>query len=196
MLKRLRHFSVCAILCIASCVTVNVYFPAAAIQKAADKIVDDITNTKKEQKPESKPDITGMFLDKLMKINPGPKEVYAQTDINITTPAIRNIKQSMREIFPQLRPFFVRGSVGENNNGFVEIRDTSDLNLKEKADVTRFVDQLNKSRRELYLEIVKANKLDDNSVIQVQKIFANSWRNKSRTNWWIQNDNGEWERKQ
>ena len=36
-----------------SCVTVNIYFPAAAIQKAADQIVDDVRKTP-EQKPEQK----------------------------------------------------------------------------------------------------------------------------------------------
>jgi uncharacterized protein len=196
MLKRFRHFSFFAFLFVAACVTINVYFPAAAIQKAADQIVDDVTGTKDQQKPDKKPDKQSWLLEKLKNIDPGPREVYAQADITVSTPAIRNIRQSMRETFQQLKPFYPRGNVGENNNGFVEIRNTSDLNLKEKADVTRLVDQLNKHRTALYTEIVKANKLDANSLPQVQKIFANSWRNKSQINWWIQNDNGEWEKKQ
>jgi hypothetical protein len=31
-----------AALLIAGCVTINIYFPAAAAQKAADKIIDDV----------------------------------------------------------------------------------------------------------------------------------------------------------
>jgi len=58
------------------------------------------------------------------------------------------------------------------------------------------VDQLNKDRTALYAEIVKTNKLDTNSLPQIRKIFANSWRGKSQTGWWIQNDSGEWEKKQ
>ncbi len=196
MLRRFRNLSFIALLFVAACVTVNVYFPAAAIQKAADQIVDDVTGVKDKQKPEKKPDTQSRLLDNLLNINLGPKEAYAQADISVSTPAIRNIRQSMREYFQQLKPFYIRGNVGENNNGFAEIRNTSDLNLKEKADVARLTDQLNKNRTELYAEIVKANKLDANSVPQVRKIFANSWRNKAQANWWIQNDSGEWEKKQ
>jgi uncharacterized protein len=196
MLKRFRHFGFFVFFFIAACVTINVYFPAAAIQKAADQIVDDVTGTKDQQKPEKKSNTQSRFFDKLKKIDLAPNEAYAQADINVSTPAIRNIRQSMRETFQQLKPFYIRGNVGENNNGFVEARNTSDLNLKEKADVTRLTDQLNKNRTALYTEIVKANKLEANSLPQVQKIFANSWRNKSQTNWWIQNDSGEWEKKQ
>ena len=41
-----------------SCVTVNIYFPAAAIQKAADQIVDDVRKIPEPTpgpKPEQKP---------------------------------------------------------------------------------------------------------------------------------------------
>jgi uncharacterized protein len=197
MLKRFRHLSFFVFLFAAACVTINVYFPAAAIQKAADQIVDDVTGTKDQQKPEKKSNTQSWLFDRLKEISIGPKEAYAQmADITVSTPAIRSIRQSMRETYQQLKTFYIRGSVGENNNGFIEIRNNSDLNLKEKADLTRLVDQQNKNRTALYTEIVKANKLETNSLPQVQKIFANSWRNKSQTNWWIQNDSGEWEKKQ
>jgi len=196
MLKRFRHLTFITVLFVAACVTINVYFPAAAIQKAADQIADDVTGAKDQQKPDKKQDIKSRFFEELRKINPGPKEVYAQTDITVSTPAIRNIKQSMKENFQQLKPFYMRGNVGESNTGFVEMRDASGLNLKEKSDVTRLVDQLNKNRTALYAEIVKANKLDANALPQVQKIFANSWRSRSQSNWWIKNDSGAWEQKQ
>ncbi|HET8609697.1 MAG TPA: hypothetical protein VFM11_08145 [Burkholderiales bacterium] len=35
-----------AALLIAGCVTINIYFPAAAAQKAADKIIDDVWQLK------------------------------------------------------------------------------------------------------------------------------------------------------
>lgn len=37
---------------LASCVTINIYFPAAAAEKAADKIIDEVWQL---QKPEQKP---------------------------------------------------------------------------------------------------------------------------------------------
>lgn len=37
---------------LASCVTINIYFPAAAAEKAADKIIDEVWQLQKsEQKP-------------------------------------------------------------------------------------------------------------------------------------------------
>ncbi len=195
MLKKFKYLTFVTILFAGACVTINVYFPAAAIQKAADQIVDDVTDTKDQQKSETKQKPQSSLFNKLKNVRIGANEAYAQADINVSTPAIRNIRHSMRETFQQLRPYYVRGSVGENNKGFVEIRNTSDLGLKEKADVTRLVDQINQHRTSLYSEIAKANKIEANSLPQVQKIFANSWRNKSREGWWVQNDNGEWEKK-
>lgn len=39
-----------------ACVTINIYFPAAAAEKAADKIIDEVWQIKKgEEKPAEKP---------------------------------------------------------------------------------------------------------------------------------------------
>lgn len=40
-----------ASLLLASCVTINIYFPAAAAEKAADKIIDDVWQIQPEAKP-------------------------------------------------------------------------------------------------------------------------------------------------
>lgn len=41
-------------LLLAACVTINIYFPAAAAEKAADKIIDDVWQLKEgATKPES-----------------------------------------------------------------------------------------------------------------------------------------------
>jgi hypothetical protein len=42
-----------AALLLAGCVTINIYFPAAAAEKAADRIIDEVWQT---QKQEGKPD--------------------------------------------------------------------------------------------------------------------------------------------
>lgn len=38
-------------LVLAGCVTINIYFPAAAAEKAADKIIDEVWQLKQEAKP-------------------------------------------------------------------------------------------------------------------------------------------------
>ena len=42
-----------ALAALPACVTINIYFPAAAAEKAADKIIDEVWQIKKgEQKPD------------------------------------------------------------------------------------------------------------------------------------------------
>jgi uncharacterized protein YdbL (DUF1318 family) len=187
-----------SVMLLVSCVTVNIYFPAAAIQKAADQIVDDVRQTP-EQAPEKKPEPTPdkkSHLRWFQYVTVGaPAAHAAAVDVNVSTPAIRALKASMANRFPQLQPLYAKGALGETNNGLVAVRDTGALSLKERADATRLVDEENRDRTALYTEIVKANNLGMNTLPEVQRIFANSWRGKSAPGWWIQQDNGQWAKK-
>jgi len=192
-MKRLGKVSFFCIILVASCVTVNIYFPAAEVQKAADKIVDDV---RQEDKAPPKP-TSHLYqqLQGLRALGLGVSAAYAQVNVDVSTPAIRALKASMQNRFPQLKPFYDRGAVGENNNGFVEVRGAGGLNLQEQAKVNQLVDQENKDRTALYREIMTANKFGPESLPQIQKIFANSWRGNSQPGWLIQNDQGQWVKK-
>jgi len=41
-------------LALSACVTINIYFPAAAAEKAADKIIDEVWQTQQTDKPAAK----------------------------------------------------------------------------------------------------------------------------------------------
>ncbi len=200
-LRRWWFIGLVAVIFVA-CVTVNLYFPAAAVQKAADQIVEDVRKAPEappkqtpEQTPQQKQE-KGSFLDRLRIPGLGATVAYAAAvDLNVSTPAIRSIKASMAARYPQLQPMYAKGAVGETNTGYVALRDTAVLSLKERADVTRLVDQENADRRALYTEIIKANNLDAGTLSEVQRLFANSWRDKSSPGWWIQQDNGQWVKK-
>ncbi len=196
MKKKARFLILGVIVFIISCVTVNIYFPAAEVQKAADVIVEDVRqlDKKQEQKPQEQQKLN-RYYQKLKKLSWGTAEAYAQIDIEVTTPAIRALKDSIKARFPQLKPFYDKGNVGESNTGFLENRDLGNMSLKEKADLSRLIEQENKDRKDLYAEIMKANKFGPDALPQIQKIFANSWRDKSQSGWWIQKDSGEWEKK-
>jgi uncharacterized protein len=176
---------------LSSCVTVNVYFPAAEVQRAADKIVDDV-RTKGEKSVEPVPGPSS-GLDFFKRFSLGTSEVYAQVNIDVSSPAIRGIREAMKNRFSQLKPFYDSGAVGESNKGLVEARDAG-LSLQDKSRVNKLVDQENKDRTALYSEIATANKLGPESVLQIQKLFANSWRGKSHPGWWVQGDDGTWEK--
>lgn len=196
MKKKFRFLILGVIVFVISCVTVNIYFPAAEVQKAADVIVEDVRQIEKkqEQKPQEQQKLN-QYYQRLKKLSWGTAEAYAQIDIEVTTPAIRALKDSIKARFPQLKPFYDKGNVGESNTGFLENRDLGNMSLKEKADLSRLIEQENKDRKDLYAEIMKANKFGPDVLPQIQKIFANSWRDKSQSGWWIQKDSGEWEKK-
>jgi len=185
---------------IASCVTVNVYFPAAAAQKAADAIINDIQGTAPAQPPEQAPAQTpkpGSWLrDKLRQFSLGASvAVAAEMDLQISTPAIKAVRESLKARYAQLRPYFESGVLGNTNNGLIGIRDASSLSLKDRATLTTLVMQQNRDLQTLYEEIAKANKLGPDAVPSLQKIFADRWRAHARPGRWIQNDDGKWVQK-
>ena len=187
-----RWFVALVAVFLVSCVTVNIYFPAAAIQKAADEIVDDVRKTPPQER--DKPDKTGR-LDRVRPVAFGPALAAAAVDLNVSTPAIRALRASMASRFPQLKPFYDKGAIGETNDGLVAMRDVAALGLRERADATRLADQENVDRRSLYGEIIRANSIDPGTLGEVQRLFANSWREKSLPGWWIQRDDGQWVKK-
>ena len=196
MKRKARLFYLSFMFFLVSCVTVNIYFPAAAVQKAADVIVEDVRQPEKKQEQKSQePQKLNQLYQRLKKLSLGAATAYAQINIDISTPAIRALKDSMKQRFPQLKPFYDKGNIGENNTGLIETRDVANLSLKEKADLSRLMEQENKDRKDLYTEIMKANKFGPDVLPQIQKIFANSWRDKSQAGWWVQKDSGEWEKK-
>lgn len=191
-MRRFVGVNLAFILLVAACVTVNVYFPASAVQKVADEIVDDVrTNS---QSPEVKPDKSS-WLKEGFKQFCGLPVAHAEMDIDVSTPTVRALRGKMKGRFPLLKPFYDKGNVGENNRGLLEIRVTEGLGLKDKAQLNGLVEGENKDRTALYKEIVSANKLGNDVMPQVQKLFANSWRQKSQQGWWVETDKGEWEKK-
>jgi uncharacterized protein YdbL (DUF1318 family) len=197
MKKKLYLSVALSLILLVSCVTVNIYFPASAIQKAADEMVDDIRgkDQKPEQKkPEQKQDQSSRF-EGWRFTGLAVSEAYAEVDIDVSTPAIRGLKDSLKSRFPSLASFYDNGALGENNRGFVEIRNADSLSLKDRADLNRLSQQENSDRQTLYSEILRANKLGPEMMEQEQRLFANSWRAKSRPGWLIQQDNGQWIKK-
>lgn len=198
--KRALTIGIFALFLITACVTVNIYFPAAEVQEAADKIVGDVRGQGTDEAPkEQVPSESGekeSWLRFLPSLGLSPGYAFAAVDINITTPAIRALQESLKKRFPDLKPFYDEGRIGETNNGFVEKKDLDGLGLKEKSKLLKLIDEENKDRTNLYEEILKANKLGPENLEEVKKIFANSWRDKSSKGWWIQKDDGNWIKKE
>ena len=187
----------------ASCITINIYFPAAAVEKAADRIVDEVWGTpggkpggedEMKQGVEPQGRLGDVLIFALSLI--GPEEAAAQeADINITTPAIRSLKESIQNRAEAIRPYMDSGNAGISSEGLLVVRTTDGLNLKEKAALKRLVDAENNDRNSLYEEIARANNFQPERVADIKKIFAGSWAKNARDGWWVQDAGGSWKKK-
>jgi len=189
-----RSFSLLLALTVISCVTINIYFPAEEIRGAADKIVNEVWGEGQLDGSENAvpptPESPGSSLLKFLT----PTKAYAAQAINVTTPAIRAIKASMKERTAALLPFLSAGQVGLSHNGLLKVRTTQGLNLKQKAQVNKLVNEENQDRSRLYQEIAVANKFPDKAG-EVQSIFADSWRNQAKPGWYLEKPDGSWVQK-
>ena len=195
-------FSVLAVLAIiAGCVTVNIYFPAAQVEKTAEKIVDEVYQEKKEppqQGPMEKPQSSierGIFSSIARLARFGPAPVHAEEATTVSNAAIRGLKEQIAQRHQELLPYYRQGQVGINKDGFLEVRETSGLGLPQVASLKRLVEADNAARRQLYEEVAKALNLKPEQVSQVREIFSKQWRDKAEAGWAVQADDGKWGRK-
>jgi uncharacterized protein YdbL (DUF1318 family) len=195
MRKPILVATITALLLTLACVTVNVYFPAAEVQSAADKIVEEVHGKEASSTESGNTSSQSMLRRMLRGMSPFERKAYAQVDVDVSTPNIRALKESMKERFKSLRPLYEAGVMGEDNGGLLSIRSLEGLSLKEKADANKLLKAENSDRQALYSEIAKANSLPSDTVSQISKLFANSWRKEAEKGWWIQRDNGDWVRK-
>jgi uncharacterized protein YdbL (DUF1318 family) len=195
---------------LSACVTINVYFPAAAAEKAADQIIDAVTGAigSGANAPAAPPTTppTGRFRhkqDNLLVLAAG-KLLYAivpaaqaqdAANLDISSPEIRAITASMNARFGQLRKFFDSGAIGLTQSGLIELRDAASVALPDRAVVNRLVTEDNKDRETLYTEIAKANGHPEWAA-DIRKTFARRWVERGASpGWYYQNASGGWVKK-
>lgn len=202
----LRHASLKLIACclaLSACVTINVYFPAAAAEKAADKIIEDVWGDKPADSSK-RDDKTGAVRDG------GPQQVLlaaassvldfivppaqAQADLNIATPAVRQLTQSMEARHAQLKKYYDAGSIGLTRDGLVEVRDQNLVPLPERNAVRKLVAEENADRTNLYREIAAANGHPEWEA-DIRTTFAERWSSKAAAGWYYQDSGGAWKKK-
>lgn len=199
-MKKLNVFLILATLSVlAACVTINVYFPAAAAERAAEKFVGDVLGEPKEE---------GSLFNPLERPS-GPVLVAAagllnflvadaqaqQAEIEINTPQINAIKARMAERQRmQLDSFFDAGAVGFSSDGLVTVRDRSAVPLSERRNLEGVVADENRDRRAVYREIAVANGHVEWEQ-DIQETFAKEWVRNARKGWYYQDSNGAWRQK-
>lgn len=184
-----------------ACVTINVYFPAAAAEKAAEQFVGKVFGDAPEprsaepQQPEPEPQPErkppgAMMLDLLIS------SAHAQTpDISIQTPQIQTIQARMRQRFEgRLAAAFASGAIGLTRNGEIAIRDAASVPLAERAALNQAVADDNRDRQAVYREIAIANNHPEWET-QIRETFAKQWLQQARAGWYYQDASGAWRQK-
>jgi uncharacterized protein len=184
-------------LALAACVTINVYFPAAAAEKAADRIIEDIWGPEPTAKPPGNEqssighaagDILVAALDFVIPA------AHAQADIDVSSPAIRALTASMKGRAGQLDPFFDSGAIGLTADGLVEIRDANAVALADRNKLRKLVADENADRNSLYREIASANGHPEWEA-DIRSTFAERWIAKARAGWYHKSKSGDWKKK-
>ncbi|OOG56282.1 YdbL family protein [Rhodanobacter sp. C03] len=184
------------------CVTINVYFPEAAAQKAADQfignVLDDAGQTPAPKPQPQKPATDGhgqppaaMLLDLLI-----PSAYAADTpNLRIQTSTTEAISERTRERFQgALGALLDSGAVGFTNDGMVAMRDAAKVPLSQRAQANATVADENRDRTALYREIANANSHPEWEP-QIRATFAKGWIEKAHAGWYYQDAAGTWQKK-
>jgi len=198
-----------ASLLIAACVTINVYFPAAAADKAADQVINDITGGGSKgastTPPQSKfvparsadePNfLVAAFGNALYALVPAANAQDADAALNVSSPAVTRIKQSMGARFAEMEKFFASGAIGLTKDGMVDVRDLNAVALPDRATVKRLVSEDNADRSQLYAEIAKASNHPEWEA-NIKQSFAKRWvATGAKPGWYYQGEDGSWKQK-
>jgi uncharacterized protein YdbL (DUF1318 family) len=188
-----------ALIATGGCVTINVYFPAAAAEEAADKIIEEVWGedtgkTTGEQTSDAGGSIgpgariARMILDWVV-----PAARAQQANLDISSPAIGKIEASMKARHPQLLPYYNSGAVGLTGNGLIAVRDAKAIPLSARKTVNQLVADDNRDREALYREIAAANGHPEWEA-QIQETFARRWIDRAQSGWYYQSG-GAWKAK-
>jgi uncharacterized protein YdbL (DUF1318 family) len=194
-----------ALLLATACVTINVYFPAEAAEKAADRIILDVYKNvpqgqapappppagepKSSIQPDGYPEHIGTrLLDWLVT------PAHAAADLSRTSPAIQQITARMEARIRELAPYYNSGAIGMTADGHIGIRDQKLVPLPRRNAVKILVAAENRDRDALYAEMARANGHPEWEG-EIRATFARRWVDNAHAGWWYINARGDWQQK-
>ena len=115
--------------------------------------------------------------------------------IDVSSPKIKKVKETLKKRYAKLIPFYSNGRVGESWNGRLVARSLVGLKLKEKRALTKLVKAENLDRDNLYFAIAEANRIDKKQIARIGALFSVEWQKKCKIGWWIEPTKGKWKKK-
>ena len=195
----MKKISVLAVLSLTACVTINIYFPAAAAEKAADEIIKDIQDAVPQKvEPKPKAELSDWQLLSLQAIDQMIAVLIksaqaAEADLSINSPEIRQLTASMENRFSSLQNFYASGAIGIKSDGLLAVRDRASVALQDRNQINKLVAAENKDREALYQAIANANGHSEWAA-QIKSTFAARWVSNAQSGWWYQSS-GNWKQK-
>ena len=186
------------VLAVAGCVTINVYFPEAAAQKAADQfignVLEDTQAPPKQPAPatdKSSVQPSASVLDLLI-----PAAYAADTpDIRVQTATTQAIGERMKaRLRGGLKALLDSGAVGLAAGGDLAVRDANAIALAQRAQASAWVAEDNRDRAALYREVANANGHPEWEA-QVRATFARGWIERAPVGWYYRDAAGQWHKK-
>lgn len=199
MRKYATPFLIAASMVLAACVTINVYFPAAEAQQAAQEFVDKVIGDEPANEAPAVDQVKPPQGLRMPSFNPMALLISdaqaAEVDISIRTPAIQAIQDRMAARFQDsLEAHFDSGALGFGNDGLISLRDPTKVSLKDRVAVNQLVADDNRDRKAVYREIAVANGHAEWET-QIRDTFARQWIASAHGGWWYQAADGSWKQK-
>lgn len=167
-------------------ITAHITIDVRQIKEAASSIEDMVSGSPSKKEPsKAKPNSRLWF---------SPQEAYAQTaQLKYLTDEIKEAIERRKSRYPQIEELLNEGSVGENNQGLLEIRQKSQV-LSDK-ELKNLVSEENNDRMFIYRSIQEQNNLPKEALKDIQNTFAKERQGRVGEGVWIQLPNGEWVKK-
>ncbi len=189
-----------------SCVTINIYFPAAEAEKVAEQIIDEVLHSSENPPVINKEDQSQLYLNNGLETHYLQHSFLAiidfmitsahaaQANLSINSSKIRSIRSSMKKRQSKLQAYYKSGTIGFTNNGMIATVTSKGLSVKQKSTAKKLIAAENNDRHALYAEISNANGHPEWQA-DIQKTFSKAWINKISSGWMYQTQSGQWRKK-
>lgn len=187
------------LLFVAACVTINVYFPAEAAVKAADRIILDVYGEQPAApvtpvEPQSRLHSNEARFSRHALLDWFISPASAEADLSVNTPAIQQLTASMEARHKQLAPYYTSGAIGMTVDGDITLHDQKLVPLQERNAVKSLISKENSDRGALYKEIANANGHPEWEA-DIRSTFAKRWVGNAPAGWWYMDKQGAWKQK-
>lgn len=161
------------------------------IQDQAEQVLDFVEGKSdslpefEEAAEESEEQTTSWLMRSWRQINPMPTAHAAE--LRQSSPRVREIAENMRKNHADISALKKQGCLGENNRGFLELRDCDALSDAEaRNEAQQLLSEENRDRKALYQEIARLNQEDDVTVATVERVYAVERLNRASSGEYVQ----------